>query len=219
MKDGLQVVMSASMDGTVKLWATDSPACLMTLVNRGSVLCAAFSSEGEILVTGSADSLVRVWDMKMIEPLIVNQTSDRYLNFLTVQGADCHKGEITCVDFNSDGCCFATGSADNTIKLYKYHYDGEMLLVKCFVSIGGHKDCVSSIKFSPDGGRLISSGAGSPNLHVWWGAGPTHMTNLVGHTMGSKAVGCLPNQWLAMRRWPPLCGPATAGNRKVGAAL
>lgn len=148
-----------------------------------------------MIVTGAADSVVRVWDMKQIEPLIVNQTSDRYLNFQEVYGADSHKHSITCLAFNSDDCCFATGSEDNSIKLYKYKYNGEMLEVKIFATIGGHKSKVHAIAFSPDGGRLVSSGDG-PNLHVWWAAGPVHMTNLVGHTQGSKAVGFLPNQWV-----------------------
>lgn len=185
-------MLSASEDGTAKLWGTDGPECLMTLVHSGGIRTARFDYQGDVLCTAGADATVRLWDMKKIEPRIVERSSDRYLESI---GLDGHTDAITCLDFNQDGVCFATGSEDNTIKFWRYHWEGERLTAECFNTIGGHRTKVWGVKFSPDGERLVSCGDGT-NLHVWWGAGPTHMTNLVGHTMPSRAVGFLPNQWI-----------------------
>ena len=200
--------MSASVDGTAKLWDLDSTACLMTLTHKGGINAAKFSLAGDALFTGGGDGVLRVWNMHKVEPHLVAKTVDVYADSLEVRG---HKGPITCIDVNVDDMTLATGSADNTIKLWKFEFGFEgppdSLTFQNLCTIGGHRQTVYDVAFSSDGLRLVSCGDGT-NLHVWWGAGPTHMTNLVGHTQPSKCVAWTKDMWVVsgcmdgkMRRW------------------
>ncbi|NEN96594.1 MAG: hypothetical protein F6K50_13950 [Moorea sp. SIO3I7] len=93
-----------------------------------------FSSDGEILATGSADGTVKLWNR-----------DGKLLN--TLQG---HTDIVNSVSFSPDGRILATGSADGTVKLW--HRDGKLL--KTFE---GDEAGVTSIGFSPDGELIVIS--------------------------------------------------------------
>lgn len=57
-------------DKTIKIWDARTGRCKKTLkdAHNGSVLCLQFDEE--ILVSGSSDFKVFVWDMKTLEPVM-----------------------------------------------------------------------------------------------------------------------------------------------------
>ncbi|QYX30373.1 nSTAND1 domain-containing NTPase [Sphaerospermopsis torques-reginae] len=61
-----------------------------------------------------------------------------------------HKGEISTVKFSPDGQLLASGSEDNTIKIWRR--DGKLQQ-----TLSGHKDRVFSVIFSPDNKLLIAA--------------------------------------------------------------
>merc|ERR1719272_1884545 len=79
-----ELIMSASLDGTAKLWATECGDCLMTLVHRCAVYAAGFDHPGELLATAGEDGVVRLWDMNVVEPHLINRSADRFVECIEV---------------------------------------------------------------------------------------------------------------------------------------
>lgn len=58
-------LLSASGNGTAKLWKTDTWTVFKTLIgHEGAVLYSAFSPDSSLIVTGGADRTIRLWNME-----------------------------------------------------------------------------------------------------------------------------------------------------------
>ncbi|KIJ53825.1 hypothetical protein M422DRAFT_242088 [Sphaerobolus stellatus SS14] len=103
------------------------------------VICIAFSPDSQYFVSGSADSTIRVWDVR---------TGQRIGELL--RG---HTRSVTCVDISADGAHIVSGSHDGTICVWDIK-TGQMTLEE---PIQGHADSVTSVAFSPNAHQIISS--------------------------------------------------------------
>lgn len=72
--------------------------------HTGGVECVAFSPDGTLLASGSADTSVRLWRVADGEPLH------------TLEG---HTASVLCLAFSPDGALLASGSADTTVQLWR----------------------------------------------------------------------------------------------------
>jgi pre-mRNA-processing factor 19 len=98
-------LVSASKD---KTWAfhnveTGKTLLQVTDVDDSPLTCVMFHPDGLILVTGTEDSLIRVWDIKSLK------------NVATFRG---HKGAIADLKFSENGYYLATSAQDNALKLW-----------------------------------------------------------------------------------------------------
>uniref|UniRef100_A0A7S0RAF6 Pre-mRNA-processing factor 19 n=1 Tax=Pyramimonas obovata TaxID=1411642 RepID=A0A7S0RAF6_9CHLO len=97
--------VTASTDKSWAFYDMETSLCL-TQVNDSSVqegfTCASFHPDGLILGTGTAESLVRIWDVKSQE------------NVAKFEG---HKGPITAMSFSENGYHLATAAIDG-VKLW-----------------------------------------------------------------------------------------------------
>jgi WD40 repeat protein len=71
-----------------------------------------------------------------------------------------HSDSVYSVAFSPDGGTLASGSHDNTVKLWDVK-DGELL-----GTLSGHSDWVSCVAFSPDGG-ILASGSTDNTVKLW----------------------------------------------------
>ncbi|HBK65899.1 MAG TPA: hypothetical protein DD000_21030, partial [Cyanobacteria bacterium UBA11166] len=101
--------------------------------HHGEVFSVAFSPDGKLIASGSADNTIKIWNR------------DGSLRF-TFNG---HKGAVRKVVFSPDGKTIASASADNTVKLWTIN--GVEI-----TTLQGHSHRIFGVAFSPDGKTLVS---------------------------------------------------------------
>ena len=168
--DGKRVV-TASWDGTARLWDGASGAALAILDGHSNwVRNAAFSPDGKRVVTASDDGTARLWD------------GARGVALATLDG---HTSDVNSVAFSPDGKRVVTASRDTTARLW----DGESGAP--LATLEGHSDGVQSAVFSPDGRRVVTT---SHNIAVLWdGASGAPLASLKGHTEGISSAAFSPD--------------------------
>ncbi len=148
-------IATGSGDDTIKLWDAAADDELRTLTGHTrEVLSYCFSPDGGRIATGSSDKTIKLWDAATGDEL------------RTLKG---HTSLVSSVCFSPDGAWIASGSwdktikpfgeIDNTIKLWDAATGEELR------TINGHKYRITSVCFSPDGGRLYSQ---SPYKRLVW---------------------------------------------------
>lgn len=88
-----------------------------------------FSPDGSLLVSGSSDGSLKLWDMATRECIKIFE----------------EKGSIDSVDFSPDGQMLALRSGSKSLKVY------EMEKYECVMDWVGHRRPEGAVKFSPDG--------------------------------------------------------------------
>jgi len=98
-------VVTASTDGSWAFHDIHTTSCLahVQLPDSTPFTCTSFHPDGLILGTGTANTVVRIWDIK-------NQQ-----NVVSFEG---HEGAITDLAFSENGFYLATASEDGTMKLW-----------------------------------------------------------------------------------------------------
>jgi WD40 repeat protein len=113
----------------------------------------SFNQDG-LLVSGSLDCRIVVWDMKKI----LQVGSDGMCGLVRVLSG--HTGPVLYVSFSPDGKRIASGSGDRTIRVWEAATGRPLAVLK------GHSSPVESAVWSNDGSR-IASGSLDKSVCVW----------------------------------------------------
>lgn len=100
------------------------------------VNCIAGSPDGKLIVSGSSDGAVKLWDMS---------TSKVIHNFLL------HDAPISCIKFNPMDMAMASGGADKTVKYWDLEH------FQLISSTRPDTTAIQEIVFSADGRALFSA--------------------------------------------------------------
>jgi uncharacterized protein with WD repeat len=114
-----------------------------------------------------------------ISPLRAEEAKAR----TTLQG---HTHAVTSVVFSPDGKTLASGSCDDTIKLW------DVATAKNTATLHGHTDGVNSVAFSP-GGKALVSASNDNTVKLWDVATGKNIVTLKGHTSSVEFVAFSPN--------------------------
>jgi uncharacterized delta-60 repeat protein len=131
----------------------------------------AFSLDGKILASGSADASIILWDVASH-----NQVA-------TLKG---HSSYVRSVTFSPDGKILASGSFDGSIILWDVASHNQLAVLK------GHSSSVNSVAFSPDGKTLASSSADN-GIILWDVASHNQLAVFKGHSSSVNSVAFSPD--------------------------
>ena len=164
-RDG-QTMISASQDGTVKVWDARRNALQFSMGTEprfGQVTSAAASPDGHVVATGQWTGEVIFWD-------ILGKKWGRVIS--------AHKHLVLAMAFSSDGEILVTAGQDHQIRLWEV---STQRLLTSFPNAGG---AAYSIAFSPDG-LSTASGSGDGSITLW------SMPGLVLHSSGREHAGAV----------------------------
>lgn len=107
------MIASASKDMSVRLWDAHSGEAYATInAHIGGADCVAFSPDGALIATGGRDNVVRLWDTHDVLAMRRAGPGDALAE---LHG---HEKPIMSLIFNPAGKLLATGSGDNSVRLW-----------------------------------------------------------------------------------------------------
>ena len=177
-----RTLVSGGRDTTLKVWNLNTPShynsmsptnrvigdgLMYTLTGHSeSINTVAISPDGQLLVSGSEDTTIKLWDLRTRECLA------------TLEG---HEAGVKSVAISADGQLLVSGSADNTIQLWQLPGgESELICTDSFYTLTGHTDWVKCLAISPDG-QMLASGSQDKTIKLWQLETGELKSTLVGH--------------------------------------
>ncbi|MEH2236434.1 serine/threonine-protein kinase [Nostoc sp.] len=175
-----QILASGSWDKTIKLWDVNTGTEICTITGHQlQVNSVAFSPQGQLLASASYDRTIRLWQIPALESF-QREFKNRpcYSLLSTLSG---HAWAVLTVAFSPDGKILATGSDDNTIKLWEVN-TGQLIC-----TLVGHSWSVVAVAFTADGETLLSASC-DKTVKLWRVSTAEEIVTLSGHVDSVSAV-------------------------------
>jgi WD40 repeat protein len=158
---GSLVAVIISSSSAWMAWQKTQQAELNLAHSRGFSSVSLFNEHKELeafveaIKAGKTLQNQHEYDAEVMNALnkILVERSERY----TLEG---HNSSVYSVNFSPDGKTLASGSADNTIKLWNLETGKEIRTLK------GNDNDVKSVSFSPDG-KTLASGSWDETIKLW----------------------------------------------------
>lgn len=177
--------------------------CSAVLSGHTDMINCVMVAGEDTVVTGSADSTLRLWSISKAKELArldghtgaINSISYSHAEQVLISGSSDatvrlwsvpdgkhlatpkgHSDEVSCLAVSPDGRLLASGSLDNSIRLWVLPEGRELKEIK------GHQGSVWALAFSPDG-KMLASGGGlnDHTLKLWSVPDGSHLRTLEGH--------------------------------------
>ncbi|KAK1665267.1 hypothetical protein QYE76_053426 [Lolium multiflorum] len=159
-------VLTASHDGTVKMWDVRTDTCVATVGRcQSSVLCMEYDDSTGILAAAGRDVMAHVWDIRSSKQMFKLQGHTKWIRSMRmtgetiITGSDdwtarvwsltrgtcdavlaCHAGPILCVEYSPSDKGIITGSSDGLIRFWENEGG-----IRCVKNLTLHSASVLSI--------------------------------------------------------------------------
>lgn len=183
------LVASAGGHNTIKLWNLRGDSVKTLTGHKDKVNSVAFSPDGELLVSGSEDRTVKIWDVSQgqnietHEPITIQirspvhtvafhpdgqliATSGRHAMLLDINNQNeiatlRHDNWVWTLDFSRDGRYLATDDGvETTVKVWDIQRQQIATILE------GHTSDINFVKFSP-GGRTLATSSWDGEVRLW----------------------------------------------------
>lgn len=138
--------VSGGQDGVVRAWRFDGTALGTPMRIGAAAMAIAASPDGHEIAVGDEAGMISTWNLET--------------------GAESrpplrgHASSVTALTYSGDGLQLASGSVDQTVRLWRPDYAPEPRV------LGDSGGFVRGIAFSPDSARIAAGGNGAA-LHTW----------------------------------------------------
>lgn len=182
-----QHIISGDDDGMLTIWEVETEKPVLSVhAHTANIKTVEYSRDGNLALTSSWDSRVKVWDAKTLK-LLYTFDGDGPINkaifsadakIVLFAGSDMilykwdyesgaqpqpfsgHMGSINSVALSPNGTLALSGGQDNLVKLWEVKSGRELR------TFHNHAGFVFDVDFSPDG-KLALTGDGAGNLELW----------------------------------------------------
>lgn len=162
-------------DRNIQLWGIDGIKSKTLTGLTTDPHSLAVSPDGRLLVAGTYDKRIPVWDI----------ASGKIIKVL-----EGHQASVLAVSISPDGKYLASGSLDQTVRLW------DLSTFQCVKIWRGHGGNIFTVAFSPDS-KMVVSGSKDNTLRLWDVNQDKSIRTFTGHDMAVLSARFTPNgKWL-----------------------
>ena len=166
-----KLIVSASWDGTIRIWDVKNGNCIRTLKgHEDSVSYASFNPNDKLIASASWDKTIKLWDVETGECLLVFEGHTANVN--SVEFSHDGKYLVSASGVNNDHC--QTDTDKDSIMVW------DILKKQRIFTLTGYKGSVRYAQFSDDD-SIIASASDDGTICFWNTREGTKLSTLKGH--------------------------------------
>ncbi|MFB2917921.1 WD40 repeat domain-containing protein [Aerosakkonema funiforme] len=150
-------ILASDGNKTIKIWNLRKGQITRTISDSKPITALAISPDGQMIASGYQDTTIKIWNSRTGE--LLGTLGSGVIGIFTSVVSD-SRNDVSCIAFNPDGQTIASGSRDNTIKIWNLRTS------KVIRTLEGHSEDVNALAFSSDGLTLVSS-SDDGTIKVW----------------------------------------------------
>ena len=147
-------LVSASGDGTARVWSTAPDRELLTLTVP-DIFRTIISPDGSLMAMGYDDGSAKTYNISTLLTEAFNGKPSKWTGMEEAHNFCCHSGKVNDLVFSADGVILATASDDRTVKLW------DVATGKELQTFTGYPSGVEAIILSSNGAQMATLSSAS----------------------------------------------------------